>query len=90
MRIGLYFSPFLCQIVFLNNMRKMFIIQFIFLVGFCFGDERDYDWTLLLTEPTLRFNDSCSDMDKENAKTCEDSCMSQFDDCIDRSLEPEG
>ena len=71
-------------------MRKMFITQFIFLAELCFGDERINNFTLFSTDPTLRFNDSCSDMDKENAKTCEDSCMSQFDDCIDRSLEPEG
>ena len=61
----------------------MLIAQIIILAGLCFGDGRVYN-------PTLRFNESCSELDKDNAKTCEDSCMSQFDDCIDRSLEPDG
>ena len=80
---------YLCQIVFLNNLKKM-IAQVIILAGLCFGDGIVNNSTSLLTDPTLRFNESCSDLDKDNAKTCEDNCMSQFDDCLDRRLEPKG
>ena len=72
----------------------MFFAQFIILAQSCFGDgrfdERDYNLTLFLTDPTFRFNDLCSEVDKDNAKTCEESCISQFESCIDRSLEAEG
>ena len=74
----------------LKKIGKMIIAQFIILVGSCLGDGRGDMLSSIVTDPTLRFNDSCSDIDKDNAKTCEESCLSQFESCIDRSLEPEG